>query len=430
MFLKQTFCLLINRLENNVSKRQEEYFWVIGGGILQVPLIDEVRKLDYKVIVSDASDSCVCRDKTDIFLKIDIFNSEEHIRSAAELVKQGILIKGVLAAGIDATITMAKLANSLKLPGVDARIAEITNNKDVFRKKMQELGYPTPRYKVIKEEDISDIEYIVKDMGYPLIVKNTDSSGSRGTKIFYKEDLEGVKELIKEAINCSRSRKALIEEVWVGEEQTVETLFDINGVFHPCFITDRHFDKSNGYTIETGLRHPTVLPEKIQNEMYELIKSISMDLGINIGAAKADLILTKDGPRIIEMTVRLSGGFDCQYLVPAATSKNVLKAAILTAVGKTFDKSLLEDKKKLIGLTGSIWPEPGLITKISGVEEAKNIPGFEKIFFRYKLGDVVDSYVDCTKRVCFIIVTGETEAQARESLEKIQSIVRIETRRG
>ncbi len=77
-------------------------------------------------------------------------------------------------------------------------------------------------------------------------------------------------------------------------------------------------------------------------------------------------MLTKNGPRIIEMTCRLSGGFDSQYLVPAATGKNVLKVAILIALGKPFPKNLLIDKKQKVGVTGSIWPKPGKILNIKG----------------------------------------------------------------
>jgi len=188
-------------------------------------------------------------------------------------------------------------------------------------------------------------------------VKNTDSSGSRGIKIFKKGRVAEIKRAVEGAMKVSRSRLALIEELWEGEEFTVETLFDVDGKFHPCFITDRVFDKESDFSMELGLRNPTNLPVKVQKQMYKLTRRVAKDIGIKIGAAKIDMMLTKEGPRIIEMTTRLSGGFDCQYLVPAATGINVMKAAILTALGKRFlSEELLTNKKKRVGLTGSIWP--------------------------------------------------------------------------
>ena len=32
-------------------KTKIKFFWVIGGGLLQIPLIDEIKKLGYKVIL-------------------------------------------------------------------------------------------------------------------------------------------------------------------------------------------------------------------------------------------------------------------------------------------------------------------------------------------------------------------------------------------
>jgi len=411
------------------KKSKNNFFWIIGGGLLQVPLISEVKKLGYKVIVSDRDSSCACAKAADIFLKIDIFDVQKHLEEAFRLKCSGIKISGVLAAGIDATVTMAVLAKTLGLPGVDPIVAYITNNKDIFRKTLEKLGYPVPKFKVINTKNFNEVESAIEEVGYPLIVKNADSSGSRGTKIFYEKDLDGIKETIRSAMSVSRSRRALIEELWSGEEQTVETIFDVNGKFHPCFITDRMFDKSDGYAIETGLRHPTSLPVEKQKEMYSLVEKVARDLGVNIGAAKVDMMLTDKGPRIIEMTVRLSGGFDSQYLVPAATGKNVLRAAILTALGRPFSLELLEDRKHKIGFTASIWPKPGKIVAIEGVEKARKIPGFERLFFRYNIGDTVESYVDCTKRVCYVIVTGKDEVSAKESLQKVLDTIKIKTKR-
>jgi biotin carboxylase len=147
-----------------------------------------------------------------------------------------------------------------------------------------------------------------------------------------------------------------------------------------------------------------------------------------MGAAKVDMILTKKGPMIIEMTTRLSGGFDSQYLVPKATGKNILQAAILTSIGKPFPKKLLVDTKHRVGVTGSLWPKPGKIISIKGVDKAKNIPGVEYIFFRSEVGDVVQPYIDSTKRVCFIIATGKDENEARATLKKAISTISIVTK--
>ena len=152
---------------------------------------------------------------------------------------------------------MSSLNKFLGHPTVEPKIARLVHNKHEFRNKLKELGYPTPKFFQIDINSLSNLENIINELGFPLIVKNTDSSGSRGTKIFYKNNFKDIKNTVFEAINVSKSKIALIEECWEGPEQTVETIFDYNGVFHPCFITDRIFDRSSGYAIETGLRSPS-----------------------------------------------------------------------------------------------------------------------------------------------------------------------------
>lgn len=397
--------------------------------MLQVPLIEEARKFNLKIIVSDLNRNCVCHGLADIFIEMDTFDIEGHVKEAFRIRSEGKNIAGVLAAGIDAPETMAVLAQKLGLPSVELSIAYLVHNKHLFRGKLEELGYPVPKYRTVSKANFAQIPQIINEIGFPLIVKNTDSSGSRGTKIFYRENTTDIQNMAHEAIKVSKSATALIEECWEGPEQTVETIFDIEGNFFPCFITDRLFDRSDGYAMELGLRSPSNLPLDAQNEMFLLAKNISNDIGITKGAAKFDMILTKNGPRVIEMTVRLSGGFDCQYLVPAASGKNVMRAAIITALGNKFPAELLVDTKHRVGLSESIWPEPGVITKIEGVNEARSMPGVEHIFFRYKEGDVIQPYVDCTKRVCFIIVTGKDEKEARTAMDDVKKAIRVSTRK-
>ena len=78
-------------------KKKKTFFWIIGGGLLQIPLIKEVKALGYNTIVSDMNPKCVCADIADIFLLADIFDIQKHIKEAFKLKVDGIKIAGVLA---------------------------------------------------------------------------------------------------------------------------------------------------------------------------------------------------------------------------------------------------------------------------------------------------------------------------------------------
>jgi len=375
---------------------KNKYVWCLGAGLMQVPVVEEIWNLGYSVIVSDGNDSAPCIDilrENDIFEHIDIFDIENHINALIKLQQPGgIDVAGTVCIGIDCPETAAAMQEYLGKPTAPRDVARICHNKAEFRKAMKVLGYPTPT--------VTD----------KLIVKTkTESSGSRGTVLYP---------------DCGY----LIEQRWEGTEHTVETLFDVNGKFWPCFITDRFFNYSRGFALETGLRHPSTLPSYIQRKAYQIAEELGRDLGINHGPFKLDIIVTEDGVRVIEATTRFSGGFDCQYLVPAATGKNILRAGIFTAIGEPICSIFgnpTHHRWNKVALSESLWPPVGKIVDIQGVEEAKKIEGVEHIIFRKNVGDIVEDYVDCTKRVCFIITSGNTEPEAWEAMDKAQNNIRI-----
>lgn len=399
-----------------------KYLWVIGGGQLQIPLIEEANKLGLHTIVSDINPACVAKGLADIFVPLDIFDTDGHINYIKS--HNDLNVVGVLAAGIDAPETMAAMNAYLKLKGVSVKIAEITKNKHLFRQRLQELDYPVPEFLTITDKTLHNQLDALKRLIYPIIVKPVNNSGSRDMKIFNTFSNMLVSFITH---NLEKYPLLLIEEMWIGKEQTVECLVDIEGKFHRGFITDRHFTFQDGFPIETALVHPTELDSKTQEELYALAQKLSVDLGVTSGAVKLDTIVTDKGARVIEMTVRHSGGFDCQYLVPRSTGKNILKAAILTATQELFDPQLLYPQFQRYGGTASIWPEPGIIQSITGLEKAKEIPGVEEIFMRYNIGDRVQPYIDCAKRVAFIVATGETREDVTETLDKVIETLKVQT---
>ena len=104
-----------------------KYLWVIGGGALQIPLIQEANRLGLQTVVSDYNAKCVAREYADIFVEIDIFDIHAHINS---LQSCQLNIVGVLAAGIDAPETMAAMNEYLGLQGISLEKALLVKNKD------------------------------------------------------------------------------------------------------------------------------------------------------------------------------------------------------------------------------------------------------------------------------------------------------------
>lgn len=395
-----------------------EYIWIIGGSIHQLPAIEEAKKLGLGVICSDLNDNCEAKKIVDIFVNISIYDKVAHIQNIEKLKNAGIDIKGITCIAVDAAITMGAVNDYFGFCGVSEEIASICKDKTLFREKLENSDIPNAKFKVLKKDDKNF------DLGFdfPLIVKPNNGFGSIGAKIFYNK--KGMQKHIDELFN--NFDKVLIEEFFIGEEQTVEAIFDFNGNFVPEFITDRFFTR-NTYPVEIGLENPTSLSKDTQEELFLLAKKTGNLLGIKSGTIKLDSIVTKNGARIIEATVRVAGGLDPYFLVPAATGKNIMQNSILTALGRPLKKEALENKKNKYALTGSPLPTPGKIISIKGIDEAKKIKGVEKIFIFAKEGDIIKEYKDGTSRICFVLVADESLEIAQNILKEAIELIKIET---
>ena len=74
----------------------KEYYWIIGGGAMQIPLIEEVKKFGFKIVVSYLNPNCVCKPLSYIFFNIDIFDINLHHKKADEVISFGDKIVGVI----------------------------------------------------------------------------------------------------------------------------------------------------------------------------------------------------------------------------------------------------------------------------------------------------------------------------------------------
>ena len=386
---------------------------------MQIPVVEEIHKMGFMAIVSDADRNCACASKADIFLNVDIFDEDGHLH-ASEGMEESLV--GVFACGIDAPVTASALARKFGLPGAQYQMAQILHDKHMFRISQKALGYKCPEFEYVPKGKDYSVNKVDKD----LVIKPCLNSGSRGTTLINKGAYPlDVMRAIDYAHSNSRNGGCLIEERMYGTEHTVETLIDKDGNFHPCFITDRLFNYSNG-AVETGLVNPTTLPPYMQRKAFKIAEEMAYDYMIEGSPLKLDIIVTDSGIVVLEATTRMSGGFDCQYLVPAATGMNPVKAGLQVCLGQDVDKRLLSPTKDKVAVSNSLWPPVGMIKSITGLTEAKKIKGVEKIIFRYKAGDVIEPYINCANRVCFIITSGDSYGQAMGVYNEVKDTIKIE----
>ncbi|MBE6737521.1 MAG: ATP-grasp domain-containing protein [Ruminococcaceae bacterium] len=299
---------------------------VIGAGEFQLPLVQKAKALGYEVHCFAWEAGAVAKDEADFFYPINITDKEAILN-----ICKDINPCGVLTAGSDLAMpTVAYICEKLNLCCNSYEVALRCTNKYEMRKAMKEAGVKTPFFTLA---DInSNFDNIL--IPYPVIVKPSDSSGSRGIHLAINE--EELVSAIKESSAFSPSGKAIIEDYIDGNEYSCECV-SYNGN-HTFLAFTKKFTTGAPDYIETGHIQPDDIPEEYKQKIIETIFSSLDALGVTYGATHTEFKIDSNGNMgIIEIGARMGGGCIGSDLVCLSTGKDFLKMIIDIACGKEPD---------------------------------------------------------------------------------------------
>ncbi len=396
---------------------------VISGGILQIPALVRARELGITTYLADGSDHCVAKEYADFFYVVDTKDPEANATLAKKLCTAG-KIHGVYTQGADVEYSVAYAARAAGLPGIDPQAAYNCNNKIRTRELLSAAGMNHTPFG--KAKTLDELRDVVGTVGFPCYIKPTNNSASRGmTRL---ENSDGLEDAFVEAVGATKEvDEILVEREIPGEEYSVDTVL-YKGVLYPAGVSDRAFLEKEKYAVQTGSRTPSLLPAKTQDEMYGVMRAAAEVLGVTDGAFKGDLVVDPNGVvKIIEVTARTSGGFDSQYRKPLSFGIDLIKATMDIALGLPLDPLDLVPRWVKWSSTVSVFPEPGVVQRIVGVEEAKKLPGVAHIFMLVKEGETVEPYVHSAKRTNFVICTADTYEQLLKLEAQVQNTLIIQT---
>lgn len=289
---------------------------VVGGGILQRYLIAEAHALGLAVIATDGNPHAPGLADADMAFVCDTYD-QEATAALLPLMQQKYTVRGAVTAGADVAHTVALCAERLGTPGIPYDVALRTHDKWDVRHTLCDahLERYQPTWYICDTEleaSRSSMEDIVRLHGMPYVVKPREERASRGVTIVQTP------EMLQTALTKAgmHSRCVLVEQCLTGTEHSAELIMDATGAVYWFNIVDRLFDYSTNVPIELGHVNPTNLDEQTQDTIYDMVLAAAKALSVTQGPFKCDVMLTDDGPKILECTARLSGGFDCQRTSP------------------------------------------------------------------------------------------------------------------
>ena len=401
-----------------LNRIKDKTILIIGGGLLQCPIIETARSMRLKTLVADMNPTSPGFEFAHDKIIMSTKDIEGMVREAKKYADKEP-IHAVITAGTDASMTVAAVANALGLPGIRFKDAEAASNKIKMRKRLKDFNVPIPQFAAVW--NIQDARDALDFLSFPLVMKPADNMGARGViKVNNREELQLA---FKHAKKYSPTGEMILEEYMEGPEVSVDAL-TWNGNFRITGLADRIIEREP-FFIEVGHNMPSSLPDETKKEIERIMFLGMKALGITIGAGKGDIKVTPQGVKIGEIAARLSGGYMSAYTFPLSTGINLNRAAVLIALGEEPDD--LEEKFNKVSIERAFLASPGKLVSITGIEEAEDIDGVNEIFIQSKVGDIISDPTNNIEKSGHVIITSNTLKESEEIFEKVKNTIRFET---
>lgn len=390
---------------------------ILGASILQLPAIEKAKEMGLEVIAVDMNPDAEGFKVPGVIKEVISTIDTPAIIEAARRHR----IDGIMTLATDMPMrSVASVAKEMGLTGIDEGTALRATNKAEMRKALKAYNVPVPRFFTASDE--SEYNEVVKQFSVPFIVKPVDSSGSRG--IFEVTDITDQNMVRKAYDYCkpySKTGDVIVEEYMSGPEVSVETL-SIDGTCHVLQITDKLTTGAPHY-VEMGHSQPTRHSKEIAKKISETAIAANKAIGIKNGPSHTEIIITGEGPKIVEIGARLGGDCITTHLVPLSTGVDMVECNIRIAMGEKPDISCKYNRGSAIRYLST---ENGVIKNIKGLDAAKKTDGVVQVSIVHNVGDRVDGIKSSGDRVGFVIAQGRNAAEAIKSAESALSTIKVE----
>ncbi len=303
---------------------------LLGGSAQQVIAIRSAKALGYYTVLCDYLPDNPGQYEADTYYPISTTDVEAVYKVAKEEQVDGILAYASDPAALPAAI----VAERMGLPTNPARSVEVLGLKYPWRKFLKAHGFACPRfYSFHPGTPVEEIKSQTKDFTFPLVVKPTDSSGSKG--VTRLEDWKGIEEAIAWADSYSRNKVLLIEEyIQRGYPAVIGgDIFVWDGKIVLYGEMECLRDNVRSPLVPIGEKKPASTTALQNRAIHSELQKVITALDIRFGELNIEILLDKeDKVHFLELGPR-AGGNMIPIQLSDAFGIDLVKANVQAAMG-------------------------------------------------------------------------------------------------
>jgi len=386
---------------------------------------------------TDVLQAALARGDSFVFLTSDLnlYLSQPRIKALLDQAHELIEVKGfewdevlkaVLASNqkraLDAVLCLieirlleaSKIASTLSLGYLNPESAVLLRDKFNVRARLAQHGIAQPPFELATTTQ--EIKDAVSRLGLPVLIKPADGYGSQNVVVLQTElDLDPLVSPIEimlpsradYGLGVMANDRLLVERYMQGSFIGVDT-FSLKGEHRFLGVNVKKMFPPPSFAIEGGCFTPRT---QAHIELERYVFSILDAVGFDCGATHIEMMLTNEGPRLIEINPRLVGA-KIARLVGFAMNRSTHSDLIDIHLGR-WPKDLLENSTHQVAV--SRWftsPVRGVIESITPPQWSD--PNVKCVEFLKQVGDSVMPAFENAARLGYVMTCGSNESEAEE----------------
>ena len=294
---------------------------IIGGGLSQLPYIRATKECGLRTIVFDKNPECQFNNSIDIFFQISTHDIDG-ILNALKTFRDDLLSCFTYSSYHPAQKAAALVNDYFGLIGLKSQPLKFASEKSIFRAKMSDINFSTPRSILIT--DLIQAKNSLTDFEQAIVKPANGSCGSAGISLVKNKDSDLLQKL-QIASDISVDGSILIEEFIAGVEYSVDGFVDSAGVNIIMISKKITLGSEYGFAIDGFYFDPQIFAD-FKEQFLDKIETAVLSTGLSESFFSFDVILANNKIYFIDFGCLLDAKIDVLmeyagasiYAVPAA----------------------------------------------------------------------------------------------------------------
>jgi biotin carboxylase len=361
------------------------------------------------------------------------FSSDEAVLQAATEAHEKYHFSGVIGVYERYILQTARVAEQLKLPGCPVDAATACTDKFQMRQLFAKAPVKiSPDFAFVHSEN--DLTAFASKHDFPLIIKPTNLAKSLlvikahdKTELLEAYDkIQASKDAIYKRYAPHQTPQFIVEEFMEGSIHSVDAFIDDQGAPH---VLQEVVDYQTGHDIgyDDNFHYSRILPSALSPQDIEAIRETAaigcQALGMKSTPAHVEIILTTEGPRIVEIGAR-NGGYR-ERMHSIANGIDITGNALRLALAQ--QPELTPTRNDACAVLELFPKSPGRFKGISHEAELQKLPSLDYYKAKYAEGDTIGKSSDGFKMTAVIILHNRDVEQFARDLAYVNAHVAVQT---